>query len=289
MDAASIANSLLPVHSRWENLTLADDFMFGKVFQDESLCLELVRLILPHLNIERIVMHELQMPLHHTADTRGVRFDVYLRDDKGRIIIVEMQVVNRVYLFRRVRAYHSITDLDAMDRSTVGRYDDMPEVIVIFICNFDPFNLGRHIYTFKNICMEERDLVMDDGATTIFLNTKGKDNAVSPRLKAFLKLVEGQSSDDDFVKRLEERLAYAKQDRFLRQEYLLTKFDRNERREEGRQEGLKEGRKEGLNEGRQEGRKEGQANIVNHMRSTGMTDEQISAVTGLSLEALRSL
>ena len=63
----------------------------------------------------------------------------------------------------------------------------------------------------------------------------------------------------------------------MRQEYLLTKFDRNERREEGRQEGLKEGRQEG------------QAAIVHHMRSTGMTDEQISAVTGLSLEALRSL
>ena len=282
MDAENYANSLLPEQSQWENLTIADDFMFGKVFQDEKLCLELVRLILPELNIERIMMHELQMPLHHTMDTRGVRFDVYLRDDKGRIINIEMQVAKQGSLPRRTRAYHSIIDLDAMDRSTVGRYDAMPEVIVIFICEFDPFNLGRHVYTFKNICMEERDLVMDDGATTIFLNTKGKDNVVSPRLKAFLEFVEGQGcEDDDFVKRLEERLAYAKQDRFLRQEYLLTRFDRNERLEEGR----KEGRKEGLKEGRQEG----QATIVRHMRNTGMTNEQISATTGLSLEEVSKL
>ena len=270
MDAESFMNSLLPEDERWENLTLANDFMFGKVFQDESLCLELVRLIMPELKIERIVMHELQMPAHHTMDTRGVRFDVYLRDDKGRIIIIEMQVAKQGYLFRRTRAYHSIADLDAMERSRAGRYDAMPEVIVIFICAFDPFDLGRHIYTFKNVCMEERDLVMDDAATTIFLNTKGKDNVVSPRLKAFLEFVEGQGcEDDDFVKRLEERLAYAKQDRFLRQEYLLTRYERNENREEGR--------------------KEGQATIVRHMRNTGMTNEQISATTGLSLEEVSKL
>ena len=45
----------LPENERWENLTLANDFMFCKVFEDLDLCLELVQTILPELNIERIV------------------------------------------------------------------------------------------------------------------------------------------------------------------------------------------------------------------------------------------
>ena len=298
----------------WENLTLANDFMFGKVFQDEKLCLELVRLILPELDIERVVIREHQREAHQTMDTRGVRFDVYLHDDKGRIINIEMQVVNRGSIPRRTRAYHSMIDLDAMDMSRTGLYENMPEVIVIFICAFDPFNLGRHVYTFKNVCIEERDLIMNDGATTIFMNTKGTDSDISPRMKAFLEFLEGRDGEDEFVGRLKERLAYAKQDKYWRQEYLLAEFDRNERIAEGRQQGLQEGRQEGklqgLEEGRQEGKLQGleegrqegkllglkegilqgvqegkmqeKIEIARRMRNLSMNDEQICLATGLS-------
>ena len=69
-------NLSLPFEQRWENLTIANDFMFGKVFQDLDLSLELVRRILPELNIERITLHERQKSAHETLDTYGVRFDV---------------------------------------------------------------------------------------------------------------------------------------------------------------------------------------------------------------------
>ena len=46
--------SYLPEEERWENLTLANDFLFGKIFQDPDLCLKLVRIILPELKIERV-------------------------------------------------------------------------------------------------------------------------------------------------------------------------------------------------------------------------------------------
>ena len=85
MNIVDELNQSFSFEQRWENLTLANDFMFGKVFQDADLCLELVRLILPELNTERIILHEQQKSAHETIDTRGVRFDVYLHDDKGRI------------------------------------------------------------------------------------------------------------------------------------------------------------------------------------------------------------
>lgn len=226
---------------RWENLTLANDFMFGKVFQDPGLCLDLVRIILPELNIERIAFTEQQKSFHETLDTRGVRFDIYLRDDKSRIINVEMQPVNRDNIIKRSRAYHSIIDLDAMDKGTMKVYNDMPEAIVIFICCFDLFHAGRHIYTFKKFCAQDKDLMLNDGETTIFLNTRGTKDDISPKLRAFLEFVEGKSSGDEFVKRLEHRFFEAKQNRYWRQVYMFTKFDANSLREEGRKEGIAEG------------------------------------------------
>ena len=190
----------LPEEERWENLTLANDFLFGKIFQDSDLCLKLVRIILPELNIKRVSFPVLQKSIRETFDTRGVRFDVYLRDDEDRIINVEMQPVKRDNLMKRTRAYHSLIDLDAIERENVKYYDNMPEVIVIFICGFDLFKLGRHMYTFRNFCVQERDLMLNDGSTTIFLNTKGRTDDISPELKSFLDFVNGENSDDEFVK-----------------------------------------------------------------------------------------
>ena len=243
----------LPEEERWENLTLANDFIFGKVFQDMDLCLELVRLILPELNIERVVSHERQKFLRETLDTNGVIFDIYLRDDKDRIINVEMQTAKSDNIPKRTRAYHSMIDLDALNSENIKTYTAMPEAIVIFICNFDLFKLGRHIYTFRNYCVQERDLMLGDGTTTIFLNTKGKADDISPELKSFLELVRGKSSEDEFVKRLESRLRYAKQNSKWRQIYMLTKFDRNEYIEEGIERGIKLGIEQGLEQGRAEG------------------------------------
>ncbi|MBQ7665232.1 MAG: Rpn family recombination-promoting nuclease/putative transposase, partial [Synergistaceae bacterium] len=223
----------LPEEERWENLTLANDFLFGKIFQDPDLCLKLVKIILPELNIERVTFPVLQKSIRETFETKGVRFDVYLRDNEDRIINVEMQPVNRDNLMKRTRAYHSLIDLDTMDRESVKNYSDMPEVIVIFICGFDLFKLGRHIYTFRNYCVQERDLMLNDGTETIFLNTKGNADDISPKLKSFLDLVNGKSSNDDFVNELERRLEYAKQNRKWRQMYMLGKFERQANIDEG--------------------------------------------------------
>ena len=44
--------SMLPPEQRWENLTLANDFLFGRIMRDERLCTEMIRRILPHIDIE---------------------------------------------------------------------------------------------------------------------------------------------------------------------------------------------------------------------------------------------
>ena len=112
---------------------------------------------------------------------------------------------------------------------------------------------GINKYTFKNICEEKRDLFLDDGASTIFQNTKGKIDDVSAKLKAFLDLVNGKTSDDDFVQRIEKRLRYAKHNKYWRQEYMIAEFNRNQLIADTMAEGIAKGREDGIAIGCDEG------------------------------------
>ena len=44
----------------WENLTLANDFLFGKIMSDKALCTEMLKRILPHIDIGDISFPEVQ-------------------------------------------------------------------------------------------------------------------------------------------------------------------------------------------------------------------------------------
>jgi len=138
--------------SKWEELDISNDFLFGKVMQNPELCKELLQRILPDLEIERIEYPELQKSINVDMDARSVRLDVYVKDDKEVVYDIEMQVSNTKELPKRSRYYQSMIDLQLIDK---GRfYDDLNRSYVIFICPFDLYGKGRHIYTFENICKE---------------------------------------------------------------------------------------------------------------------------------------
>lgn len=112
---------------------------------------------------------------------------------------------------------------------------------IIFICPFDQFGLGRHIYTFENICKEDKNLFLKDGTTKIFLNAKGTMDDVSPELKAFLDYVAGKRSNDLFVDELEKAVKTARKNREWRHEYMTLLMRDQENMEIGREEGRAEG------------------------------------------------
>ncbi len=190
---------LLPVSERWENQNLSNDFMFGKVMSDKKACAGVLKIILPEIEIGEINFTEIQKPFRDSFDSRGVRFDVYTKSENGKRYDIEIQTTDSRDLFRRTRAYHSVLDSDILLRNETKRYSDMPDAFVIFICTFDPFKLGRYVYTFRNLCCEDRTLELGDGASTIFLNTYGKDESVNDELKNLLNFMIGVTCDDPFI------------------------------------------------------------------------------------------
>lgn len=70
--------------TKWEELSISNDFLFGKVMQDAELCKELLQRILPDLDIDHVEYPELQKTITEDIDAKGVRLDVYVNDGKGQ-------------------------------------------------------------------------------------------------------------------------------------------------------------------------------------------------------------
>lgn len=151
-----------------------------------------------------------------------------------------MQVSNTKELSKRSRYYQSMIDLQLIDKGQF--YKNLNQSYIIFICPFDAFGKGRHIYTFENICREDNSLSMDDGATKIFLNTNGWLDDISKELKVFLDYVAGKKTEDSFIKKLDNAVKEAKQNREWRHEYMTLLMRDQENVEKGMKRGLQKGK-----------------------------------------------
>lgn len=128
-------------------------------------------------------------------------------------------------------------------------YNELKKSFVIFICTFDPFNHGRHMYTFENRCNEEYSLVLDDETTKIFLNTTGTILDVDEEMLEFLAYVENSTdaianrAKSKLVKEINEKVSHIKQDKSMEVEYMTLLERDREKYEEGKEEGKLEAAK----------------------------------------------
>ena len=193
--------------------------------------------------IGRVEYPELQKEIKPDADARSIRLDVYTKDDKDRVFDIEMQMTVTKELPKRSRYYHSMLDLQLLDKGQT--YAKLKPSFVIFICLADMFGAGRHKYTFETVCREDRTIWLGEERTTIFLNADSQMEDVSKELTAFLNYAAGCVSEDPFVKKLDEAVKEAKRNREWRREYMTLLMRDQENIEKGRKEGRREGRKEG--------------------------------------------
>ena len=208
---------------------------------EPALCAEMLRRIFPEIDVGEIKFIETQKTLRNALHVRGVRFDI-LTSTTRNIFDIEAQKRRLKDLYKRPRAYHIAIGYDALNKNSLkksGSYENLPNTYVIFICTFDLFGKDRHIYTFKNFCVEDKEITLDDGTYTIFLNTEGKLNDVSPELENFLKFVgKGKLAEGDtFIKILDEKIKDAKHNTMWRDEYMLLLTREDEKFAEGVQTG----------------------------------------------------
>ena len=246
----------IPEEQLWENLKISNDFMFAKVMRNPELCKGLLERFLD-IQIDHIEYPEEQKAIDISKDSKSVRLDVYLKDEKGTVYNIEIQTTNGKNLPKRTRYYSGMIDLNAIEKG--ADYKELPQSFVIFICTFDMFKKGLWRYTFENVCREDSGIVLEDGTYKIFFNTKGTKGSISEDAKNILKFIENNTVEDDFTEKLSHEVQKIKENKEWQVEYMTLLMREREKYNEGIEQGIGLGIEQGRAEGRLEGRAEGRA------------------------------
>ena len=234
-----------------KELTLKDNFMFGAVMMEEENCKRFLELALG-FPIERVEVSKEKSIVYH-PEYKGVRLDVYAKNEHNTRYNVEMQVAKKAELGKRVRYYHGQIDMELL--LSGSDYTELPEVYVIFICDFDPFGKKKYRYTFTKQCEEEPGARLQEGCKSIFLSTRGEnDREVPGELVSFLNFVKADLSEsetdfeDDFVEKLQNTIRRIKSNREMEERFMIFEEMLRDERAEGKAEGKAEGIAEGKTE-----------------------------------------
>lgn len=224
-----------------QELNLEDDFLFAKVMSDPEICKEFLEKLL-NIKIQKVEMPENQKTIDLLLECKGIRLDIYVKDENNTVYNIEMQRSDNKNLGKRMRYYQGNIDIDCIQKGQ--DYRELTKSYVIFICTFDYFNEGRHKYTFENVCLEDSNIKLKDDTQKIILNTKGYINDISTELIEFLKYVEestdtvAEKAESNLVKHIHERVNAVKNDKNTEVEFMTLLERDREKMEEGRAEGI---------------------------------------------------
>ena len=271
----------------FDELTFQDNFIFQKVMLKKHICKAVLERLLD-ISIKDIVYIHEEKNLDVRWDTKSVRLDVFVNDDKGTVFNIEMQTSKDMEeLVKRTRFYQSILDMYHIQKGQ--KYTTLNDSYIIFICTFPVFTGERHKYTFKNICIEDYDIALNDGATKLFLSTKGTQNDVSKPLQAFLDYIDGQEATDELLRDIDDAVHEVKHCEAWKEEYSMLSMDHYKYWKEGMAEGIAEGLAQGKAEGLAQGEAKGKAEVVIQMLQEKLSLEMIARLTKLTVEQIKEI
>ena len=207
----------------FDELTIQDNFIFQKAMRNKSLCKGMIERLLD-IEIRDISYPEEEKTIALKLNSKNVRLDVYVRDEQGTVFNLEMQTVNdRNELAKRMRYYQASIDIDMLERGK--DYSELNSTYIIFICTFPLFDSDLYKYTFRNICLEDYGIELKDGATKMFVTTRGKRGEISEELRRFLAYVDGKGAEGGFASAMDEEVQKTKSCEEWRREYMTWEME----------------------------------------------------------------
>lgn len=184
----------------YSELAFTDDFMFCKVLiSNPNLCKELLELILG-IDIRKIEISESQKTIEMIYDGRGIRFDVYVEDEKNTIYDIEMQTTLQKDLPKRTRYYQGMVDLNHIERG--AKFKQLKKSYIIFICLDDAFGYNLPVYTFRNYCQQDKEIELGDDTAKVIINAKGNRDGLSQDMIDFLDFIAESKTNSEFTQKI---------------------------------------------------------------------------------------
>ena len=227
-------------------LPLSNDFMFSQVMRSEEICKLFLEALLG-VEIRRIEYLDRQKDLTDSYEYHGIRLDVYLKNEAGKVFNVEMQADRQNDLPKRVRFYQS-----GIDRSELPKgadYTSLSDSYVIFVCNFDYFHIGKAVGERVSF-LKGTDVAYEDGSHVFFLNSRYTEANASKPILEFLDLIRTNDVERVYetplAKEAGKRMQAVRSDKELEVSYMTLAQKMLDERRLGYAEGIEEGIEAGL-------------------------------------------
>ena len=153
-----------------KDLRPIDDVFFEVLASKPAVCQEILRTILedPGLTVEDVIPQSSERNLYG----RSVRLDALCYLGDGTRVNIEVQRSDNDDHLKRVRFNEASITL--IESNKGDDFEDLPNVIVVYISEFDFLSGGKTIYHVDQVLRETGE-VIDDGTQKIFVNTVNDD------------------------------------------------------------------------------------------------------------------
>jgi len=236
-----------------QELNLMDAFLFDVSTERPEDAQVIARAI-----VRRVMGHELQEITVESQKQlrgidlrkRGIRMDLWVREKTGgekpvvRLYDIEPNIY-KDHLPKRSRFCQA--KADAKELPTGAKFQNLPDLVMIWILPYDPFGDDRMIYTVKNMVVENNELVYNDGVVKLFLYTKGKLGGTE-ELKSLLTYFEETTQENAVDAELEEiqrivgniKRSHEKEDRYMTLQEMID-HEKDDSYNAGVQQGIQQG------------------------------------------------
>lgn len=160
-----------------------DDVFFEVMANDPEVCEEILRVILEDsaLIVESVIVQNSEKNIYG----RSVRLDALCITGEGKRINIEVQRSDNDNHLKRVR--FNSASITVKDSNVGDKFNDIVDVCVVYISQFDVFKEHKTIYHVDKT-IRETGTIIDDGATEIFVNTAVDDGTdISELMQCFLQ------------------------------------------------------------------------------------------------------
>ena len=220
-----------------EDLTLMDDYMFWAVMKKKNLLIRLLECILgfPLIDLD---YSKGQETIKEGYDSRGVRLDVFAKDEKDHWYNIEVQTTDKKDIPKRSRYNQAVVDVENLKPG--DRFNNLEECFVIFITRFDTHGRDKKLYWFESKDRYEKDLLFGNGVNNVIVNVTGSKGEISKDLAEVIEYLRTGEITDDFTRELDEEVATVKRSDERKAEYMRFLMYEDELRMEGQLRGKAE-------------------------------------------------
>ena len=222
-----------------QRFRLMDDDFMSKCLENAPECIELILQIILDKKDLKVVKSQTEYPIK-SLQGRGVRFDVFARDSKGREYDIEIQRADKGTEPKRARYNSALMDANALKSG--DDFGKLRDTYVIFITENDVMGGGKEIYEIDRTIRQMRGKKFGDGTHIIYVNGATRSETEIGKLVHDLLC---RDAAEMYFEVLRKRVSEFKNSEEGRH-YMCEAMERIEARGEarGKREGIREGKRE---------------------------------------------